>query len=80
MIPWFLTSRIGRALGTAVAFLLAVVTFGLWNRRQERKQAKAKDNAEYIETRKEMDDAEIHGDDPDAARRWLSERKRRGDL
>lgn len=34
----------------------------------------------YRKTRERIDDAEVHGDDPAAARRWLHERGSRGPL
>jgi hypothetical protein len=34
-------------------------------------------NADYIKTREKIDEADIVGDDPDAARRWLRERGER---
>ena len=75
MFAFFITSRVGRAIALAGAVLLALVTFGASERAKGRKQAAIKAKDEYIKTRKDMDDAENHGDDADAAREWLSKRK-----
>lgn len=63
-----------------LAGLLALAGAGLaaWLRADAKKDAR-KDTAlaaaeRYAKTRKEMDDADVVGSDPDAARRWLHER------
>ena len=56
MIAWFITSRIGRALGAAVALLVAIVTFGAYNRQKGRDEAKndaMRDSAERQEEGRE---------------------------
>ena len=74
-------------LSDLLPYLLAAgAAIALWlgnnvrQRAKGRKQAENKRKDEYIETRKDMDDAEVHGDNADAAREWLSERKRDRDL
>lgn len=64
--------------GVLVTLILSAL--GIYRAGGKASQNKAdRDNLEaYKDTRKEMDDAEI-GNDPDAARRWLSERLRRTD-
>lgn len=61
-----------------VKLLAAVISQIVWKfltiwlvRADAKKDAAA---AQYIDTRKRMDEADIVGDDPDLARRWLSER------
>lgn len=61
------------------ALIIGAVVYGIGQRRQGRKEAKAETALEaaerYAKQRKAMDDAEAAmGDDPDAARRWLRER------
>lgn len=73
MIAWLL-GEFGGWLAGAGAVIAALVT--AWRRgRASAKQQAALDAAEaYAKTRKGMDDADTLGNDPDAARRWLSER------
>ena len=54
---WFLSSRIGRVLGAAVAFLLAVVTFGALERRKGRKQAEIDNLKDSVKREKSGRDA-----------------------
>lgn len=70
-------NRLTRTLGLIVLGALSILTFGQIKKRQGAKEARTED---YIETRKDMDDAEVHGNDPDAARRWLHERQSSRDL
>lgn len=53
-----------------------VVVFGAWmaGKRGGRQKAKTEVLRGNVETREKMDDADIVGDDPDMARKWLSER------
>jgi len=45
---------------------------------RRRKNAEIKQLNDYVETRKRIDEVDdVHGDDPDAARRWLHERGQR---
>lgn len=64
-----------------VSWLLGAVVFALFfrniGRRDERHKATNKALTDNIKTRKRMDEADIVGDDPDAARRWLHERSKR---
>jgi hypothetical protein len=67
-------ARIVAAVTKAVAWL-----FGAWLLRLDAKRdantKTALQAAEaYAKTRKDMDDADTLGNDPDAARRWLHER------
>ena len=57
-----------------IAAILAAWGLRADARRDARVQAKLDAAAGYINTTKAVNDAEIHGNDPDAARRWLSER------
>ena len=61
------------ALVAAVGAWLA--WFGITMRRSGRQETALEAAERYAKTRKRMDDAEDDvGNDPDAARRWLSER------
>ena len=57
-----------------IAWVLGIGATYLKGRADARAKRKVQDLQSYADTRKAIDDAEIHGDDPDAARRWLSER------
>jgi hypothetical protein len=46
-------------------------------RKDAEKQSDFDRAKDYIKTRKRIDEADIVGDDPDAARRWLHERSKR---
>ena len=62
----------------AILALLGIYAAGPASARQKARTRAAEG---YVETRKKADDAEIVGDDPNSARRWLRERaKRDGDL
>lgn len=71
-----LLGGIGGAIAALSSALLAIVTGLLMRERGKRKDAEG-----YIKTRKEIDDA-MGGipRDPTAAREWLRERQRRGNL
>ncbi len=62
IIAFFTTSAIGRTLAKIGALVLAVLTFGAWNRRQGAKAQKAKQDAadakETIKAHKERADVE----------------------
>lgn len=61
-------------IGVALASIVGAFFYG---RSKGKAKEKEKQNAEYIETRKRMD--EIHvGDDPAVARDWLRERGKSG--
>lgn len=72
-------TALGIALIKALAGLLVIIAGLAWFRRDATKDANNKTALaaaeKYAKTRKAIDDAEnIVGDDPDLARRWLSER------
>lgn len=76
-MTWFLSTRIGRWLsmiGAFLALLVAAVAVG-WTRRGQAEANKALKG--YQDKRKAMDDADVFGNDPDAARRWLREHDKR---
>ena len=69
-----MTATLLRWLWKPFALLLAVLAV-FWRGRASARQQTALEAAEaYAKTRKGMDDAPDLGNDPDAARRWLSER------
>ncbi len=49
IIAFFTTSAIGRTLAKIGALVLAVLTFGAWNRRQGAKAQKAKQDAAALD-------------------------------
>ena len=63
-----------RWLWKPFAVLLALLAVWLRGRASARQQTALEAAEAYAKTRKEMDDAPDHGNDPDAARRWLRER------
>ena len=67
-------ATIARAIWKPVAALLAVLGIYLAGRNDARQKAKSAALQDYAETRKKADEADIVGDDPDLARRWLKER------
>ena len=67
-----------RAIWKPVALLLTLLGIYAKGRADSTAQAKAADAAAYVDTRRRMDDADILGDDPAAARRWLHERRQSG--
>jgi len=73
MIAWILAE----GWPYIVAFLGVIAgAFGLYTKGRSTEKAKqeSRDLRGHIETRERMDEADIVGDDPDAARLWLSER------
>jgi len=81
MIGWFLATRMGRwaaMIGAGVALLAGAVLLG-WTKRGQHEADRALRG--YRDTRRRMDEVDENmGDDPAAARRWLSDRGRDGDL
>lgn len=72
LIPDWLFAAIGAGVG---GFIMHFV--GRWSgKREGRSEANSDALKENINTRKRMDEADIVGDDPDAARRWLHERSK----
>ena len=70
-------------LSAAGAFVLALLAVYLQGRRDAATRARTRDLEAYQKTRKRIDDVEIHGDDPAAARSWLqhyADQERRRDL
>lgn len=65
--------RLQRWLAAAGAAVLAFVGAYLLGRRDARQAGNTERERDYRKTREAIDDAEIHGNDPDAARRWLHE-------
>lgn len=73
LIPDWLPLILGGAVAAIAAFL-----GGRWSGVKQGRQGAENDALrDNINTRKRMDEADIVGDDPDAARRWLSERSKR---
>ena len=70
-------AAIAKAAWKPVAALLAVLGIYLAGRKDARQTAKSDALQDYAETRKKADEADIVGDDPDLARRWLHERSKR---
>ena len=70
-------TAIAKAAWRPVAALLAVLGIYLAGRKDARQTAKSDALQDYAKTRKKADEAEIVGDDPDLARRWLHERSKR---
>lgn len=79
---WSIVSPYAAPIIAALAGLLGLWGYGAAKKREGRQKAKseaaAKQAKDYAETRKRIDDADIIGDDPDLARRWLRERSKRG--
>ena len=72
MLAFFLTSKIGRSIGVALAVLAVIGLVYQSGRSSQKKDDIIKDNVEYIETRKKID--ESIKDSPttvDAARKYL---------
>lgn len=68
-----------RTLYAAGALLLALIYAFARGRRSARRETALEAAERYAKTRKDMDDAEAAmGDDPNSARRWLSERAKSG--
>ena len=75
-VAWLLDALTGW-LGAALGWLAAGGAVWLMAWRGRGQKAKLDKANEYTDTRKRIDEADIVGDDPDAARRWLSERAKR---
>jgi hypothetical protein len=71
-------ATIAKALWKPVAAILAVLGIYLAGRQGASQRAKSDALKDYAETRKKADEADIIGNDPDLARRWLHERSKRG--
>jgi hypothetical protein len=71
-------ATIAKAALRPVAALLAVLGIYLAGRQGASQRAKSDALRDYAETRKKADEADIVGDNPDLARRWLHERSKRG--
>lgn len=73
LIPDWLITAAAAGLTGFVALLV-----GRWTgKREGASRAESDALKDHIETRNRMDDADTVGDNPDAARRWLSERSKR---
>jgi len=75
--------RIKLWLAAAGAAAFAILGAYLQGRRDAASRARTRDLEGYKETREAIDDAEVHGDDPAAAREWLqhyADQERRRDL
>ena len=66
-------TRIKLWLAAALAAIAAFVGIYLRGRKDAASRAHTADLEAYRKTREDIDDAEIHGNDPAAARRWLRE-------
>jgi len=76
-------TRIKLWLAAALAAAFAIFVVYLQGRRDAASRARTRDLEGYKETREAIDDAEVHGDDPAAAREWLqhyADQERRRDL
>jgi hypothetical protein len=75
--------RIKLWLAAAGAAVLAFLAVYLQGRRDAASRARTRELEGYKKTREAIDDAEIYGDDPAAAREWLqryADQERRRDL
>ena len=75
--------RVKLWLAGALAALLAFLGVYLQGRRDATSRARTRELEGYKDTREAIDDAEIHGNDPAAAREWLqhyADQERRRDL
>lgn len=76
-------SRIKLWLAAAGAAVIAILGVYLQGRRDAASRARTRELEGYKDTREAIDDAEIHGNDPAAAREWLqhyADQERRRDL
>ena len=76
-------TRIKIWLAAASAAAFAILGVYLQGRRDAASRARTRELEGYKDTREAIDDAEIHGDDPAAARDWLqhyADQERRRDL
>lgn len=67
-------ARLRLWLAAAGAAVVAVVLAYFRGKKAAGDEYDEVQNEAYRETREAIDDAEIHGNDPDAARRWLQHR------
>lgn len=78
IIAFFTTTALGRALAQIGALVLAVVTFGMWNRRKGAQQAKADraaaDAKAKDKTINEVLNETVSHDPADAIRKRLRDR------
>ena len=70
--------RVKLWLGAAAAVLLGLLGAWVAGKREARQEARSEALRGYVDTRKRMDEADSLGDDPELARRWLSERAKSG--
>lgn len=78
-----IVGRIKLWLAAAGAAVIAFLGVYLQGRRDAASRARTRELEGYKETREAIDDAEVHGDDPAAAREWLqhyADQERRRDL
>jgi hypothetical protein len=80
-VQFVTNSRLARLIGTALAAVAAVLTFGAWERRKGVAQANAKVAAEkaadFAETTKEVSREKISADPVDDVRDRLRDRAKR---
>ena len=80
-MTWLLGTRVGRAIAGAVALLLAIVTFGAWQRREGAEKEKNKGLRNRLktgDTARKVQDGVNQIDDPDLPdhlAKWLRDRK-----
>lgn len=81
IINWLMNNKYVRWLGLVLLAVASALGYAELRAAQARRDAEGEAElnkaTDYIKTRKRMDDADIVGDDPDAARRWLHERSKR---
>lgn len=68
---WLIPGWLRRAAMAAGAVALAVLGAFFAGKREARRDAKAKDAKDALETRRRIDNADDVGGDPDRAREWL---------
>ena len=76
-------TRVKIWLAAAGAAVIAILGVYLQGRRDAASRARTRELEGYKDTREAIDDAEIHGNDPAAAREWLqhyADQERRRDL
>jgi len=73
---WIAGTRLGRALGTAVLILGALLAARRSGRRAERKDAARARLRRYRAMTRRMNDADVGNADPDDDREWLRQRGR----
>lgn len=70
-MTWLLSTRLGRWLSIAGAVVLAVVGAWFAGKRDGRRDAEAQDAQDYINTRKQADEADVSLGDADADLEWV---------